>query len=347
MLTGADLAKYLNLRLDKDYSGYFNPSKLNAAIRAGFYKIVERKYQELSSQKTYDELTGFIKTNVAIDLFNSLLFIDPLQIINVTGSSPATITTLNAHRLVNGQSVTISGVDGITGVNGTFVATVTGANTFTIPPATTGTYTANTGSIVPSNGLSDYLHHLTSFSYILGQDINISSVTAGTNTIVATSQPHNLRTKDSVFIENVVGITGINQEHTNITVLNKTKFSIGTTTGTYTSGGTVNLVNNNSTKLRRSNAKGYYATEPTNIFPTHEMTNGTIVFSPTASKVTLDYITKLPVEIDVNDDVIDLEITYNPKFLYYLIDNVVFDLSGDNRDSQLRATTSQDVAMNP
>jgi hypothetical protein len=54
-----------------------------------------------------------------------------LIITNITNSNPATITTSTAHGILNGEKVSISS-NVADAVNGVFVATVTGTNTFTI-----------------------------------------------------------------------------------------------------------------------------------------------------------------------------------------------------------------------
>lgn len=73
------------------------------------------------------------------------------SITSVSNASPAVITTDLTHGLSNGESVTISGSEGITSINGTFTATVLTSTTFSIPVDTTsaGTYTG--GGILDTN----------------------------------------------------------------------------------------------------------------------------------------------------------------------------------------------------
>lgn len=60
-----------------------------------------------------------------------------------TNASPIQITTSTNHSLVTGQSVAIHSVGGNTAANGTFIVTVTGANTFTLNGSTgNGSYTS-------------------------------------------------------------------------------------------------------------------------------------------------------------------------------------------------------------
>ena len=66
---------------------------------------------------------------------------------------PATVTTASAHGLTSGDAVWITGVTGGTvavgkpSIDGPYVATVTGANTFTIPKNVTVAPTAGTGVV--------------------------------------------------------------------------------------------------------------------------------------------------------------------------------------------------------
>jgi hypothetical protein len=62
-----------------------------------------------------------------------------LQIVAVSNANPCVVTCVGPTTLVPSQSmtVTISGVIGVTGVNGTFLGTYVGANSFSIPVDTT------------------------------------------------------------------------------------------------------------------------------------------------------------------------------------------------------------------
>jgi hypothetical protein len=71
-------------------------------------------------------------------------------ITNVTNVSNPTVTTASNHGLVAGQYVTISGVVGATGVNGTFaVTTAPTGTTFTLTMAAPGAYTSGGTVAVP------------------------------------------------------------------------------------------------------------------------------------------------------------------------------------------------------
>jgi hypothetical protein len=94
--------------------------------------------------------------------FNSGIFlITGFEALNLTVQStsgnlvsPITITTTTNHGLTTGQTVTISSVTGNTNANGTWTATVTGLNTFTIPA--TGNGTGSSGSVITNTYIIDY-----------------------------------------------------------------------------------------------------------------------------------------------------------------------------------------------
>jgi len=94
---------------------------------------------------------------VAFAIFQGLFDISTLvgsvmSVATITAANPAVVTTNIPHGYASGQTVTIAGVVGTMAslVNGTFTATVTGPETFSIPVNTTGdTYTS--GGVVSPN----------------------------------------------------------------------------------------------------------------------------------------------------------------------------------------------------
>lgn len=72
------------------------------------------------------------------------------NIFDASNTPVITITTAEEHNLTSGQTVTISGVIGNPAANGTWIITVTGVDTFTIP-------TAGSGTFVPGTGLVEYV----------------------------------------------------------------------------------------------------------------------------------------------------------------------------------------------
>lgn len=89
---------------------------------------------------TMQSLGDTIATGVQFNLFTQINLSG--TIVGITQANPGEVTTTNPHLLFTGQYVTLTGVTGMTEVNGnTYKIIVTGANTFTIGVDTTN-YTA-------------------------------------------------------------------------------------------------------------------------------------------------------------------------------------------------------------
>jgi hypothetical protein len=84
------------------------------------------------------------------------------SISGVSNANPAVIRTSAAHGLVTGDTVTITGVSGPTGVNTTAVATVLSSTTFSIPVNTSGAQSyAGGGTFSTANGVAIPLGQVT------------------------------------------------------------------------------------------------------------------------------------------------------------------------------------------
>lgn len=119
------------------------------------------------------------------------------NIFDASNTPVITITTAEIHNLISGLTVNISGVIGNAAANGTWLITVTGVNTFTIPVAGSGVF-------VPGSGISEYVFITTSVidwnftnsntASDVANDINTllyPAVVAGTNdnVVIITSEP--------------------------------------------------------------------------------------------------------------------------------------------------------------
>jgi hypothetical protein len=77
-------------------------------------------------------------------------------ITGISVASPTTVTTFAAHNLTSGDVVTITGSDSVPSIDGAYVATVTGAATFTIPVNVT--VVGTTGAFVGATPLAATIH---------------------------------------------------------------------------------------------------------------------------------------------------------------------------------------------
>ena len=100
------------------------------------------------------------------------------DIASIGTGNPTVITTVQPHGLTSGNTVTISGVSGTFGstLNTTLTATVTGANTFTVPVSTTRSF-------------------------------QIASISTGNPCTITTTAPHGMSGTNTVTINGVTGGT--------------------------------------------------------------------------------------------------------------------------------------------
>src|SRR5207253_2850726 len=134
-----------------------------------------------------------------------------------TSGSPVVIGTATAHRLVDGNTVTVAGVGG--GANGTFTVKVIDATHFTLVNST-GTGGATT----------DGTWQITSTSVRAGAvDAASTTTTSGSPVVIATTTAHHLLDGTSVTISNVGG--GANGTFV-IKVIDSTHFTLLNSTGT-------------------------------------------------------------------------------------------------------------------
>jgi hypothetical protein len=117
---------------------------------------------------------------------------------SVSQASPASIDTVAAHGIVNGDTVVIAGSDGVPTVNGSRVATKTDGDTFTVPVNTNAT-----------------------------QQFAISSITKASPAIVTTTTPHLLKAgATNMLIAGTDSVPTINNAAQACTYIDATKFSV-------------------------------------------------------------------------------------------------------------------------
>jgi hypothetical protein len=178
-------------------------------------------------------------------------------IIGATNASPIQITIAN-HGLGTGETVVVASVGGNAAANGTWVITVTGANTFTLNGSTgNGAYTSGGTAVVAARlrrgvfGSPIGTHNIGSVFLRLDDGIFVweadptlvgfpVSITGATNAspISITASNHGLFTGQSVSISGVLGNTAANGQWV-ITVTGTNTFTLNGSTGNgaYTSGG--------------------------------------------------------------------------------------------------------------
>lgn len=145
-MTGAEFYTILQQKIDKAYSAYIDTTKADRLIRETIYRLVEKLYMGLVTQKEVDELSSMIVkeqsvvtagalatsslTNYAHLFMMRFVYEDA-----ITGFTFASgVFTLNNHTIRKGDLIKYSGT--------TYPVTKVSKNTFTAAvPYTTGTIT--------------------------------------------------------------------------------------------------------------------------------------------------------------------------------------------------------------
>jgi hypothetical protein len=108
------------------------------------------------------------------------------DIVFITQANPAVVTTDSAHGFSNGQTITLSGVSGMTEVNGI---------PYTVANRTSGTFEL---SGIDSTGFSAYTQAA------------ITNITQANPAVVTTAAPHGYSNGNEITIFDVVGMTEVN-----------------------------------------------------------------------------------------------------------------------------------------
>jgi roadblock/LC7 domain-containing protein len=219
--------------------------------------MVSNQTEQTSTTYTVQNLTPVVNANGQFD--NSLI------------ENPAIEITSANHGLTTGDTVRISGVQGISAANGTFAVTVLSPNVFSLAGKIgTGTYASGgkwvrvTGGVAASATTAKTITRVvnTSTGYALENEVRSLSLSGAVAVTGATPQAitnvvnrsyvdvisagHGLATGNRVRITGVLGNTAANGTYT-VTRISENVFRLNGVvgTGTYTSGGSWIRMNGN------------------------------------------------------------------------------------------------------
>ena len=68
MVTGLDLSKLFEDKIDNSYSDYVSAPKKQRAFDNAFLRIIENKYRGMDTQKEFDELSELIVIDKEFDI---------------------------------------------------------------------------------------------------------------------------------------------------------------------------------------------------------------------------------------------------------------------------------------
>lgn len=364
-ITGQILSRLLDEQVDKAYSGYLDPAKKNRLFNKAFTEVIEKKYRGLDTQQEYDELSNLIKIDQPFIPRNGFVATSPYLITSLVYNSVtglATVTTGTNHLIQVNDIIEVSGVLGFTPpINGTFLVLLITNNTivFTAPAGATGAYVANSGKIIGGPMIPNYHHFLSArCNYLISDRYINANIVAASNLapiVIKTKQKTDLRTFQRVSISGVNGNTAANgvffikrYSYDTFALYQDEALTIPVVgNGTYVNGGTIGSFLRRMATQLTPDSKGAPINRPNNFFPSYQVTDNKLFFSPIPQGVSIDYISDIEYQIDVNDGVLDLSLIYPEKLLYRLVNDAARQFNLETRDlSQYNAQASETI-QNP
>lgn len=378
MYTGADLLSDLRIRLRQGRSGaYLSTSRANYIVNQSATKLLEENYQSLINQGAIDEINPLIKTYASFYPNNKKVLLKPLVVSSVanpsgnnyvmTFSKPHNIDpTLNPVVMVS-----FNGMQGGTYnlFNGNdYDATVLTSTTIQVTElGISGTYTDGSGECAASafdgGGTINYwpsdYYHLLAVNSVCRKKLNYTIVAVkNLSTFDITLGPNNLRTGELIRFTNFGGISGLSGDKyvkkmgdRKIRLYNDKLLQVPfTTTGTWTTGGTIERYYGKAPLTRY--AEPLVSDQKADnslispLFPLYSVSENELVcftsnmnFDTDISQLeyVLDYITVQAV-IDVENSVTDLYQTYNQEFCRKIIETAAqlwFAINGSGEDVQI------------
>lgn len=190
--------------------------------------------------------------------------------------------------------------------------------------------------------------------------LTIKDITNSSPIVLDLFTPNNIRTGDTILLENVQGNTAANGEFTAI-VKNRFKIELYTANGPTAGNGQfiqspltkISRVFYNYCQFLKSDEKISSFKGATEDYPLYEIRDGGIYFYPYAqgsiapSKITIDQINTVTLEFDLADNSINYSATYPDKFIYHVIDLAAKDFDITFRDYQNSQATDQQILLNP
>ena len=212
---------------------------------------------------------------------------------------------------------------------------------------------------VPISSITNYLHLLALKPfYEESLDLSITNVTASTPIKFSVNKRSKLRgVKNATSLVKLSGVGGVFVANTTayLKELNEYSYAMYSDAqlknpiagaGTYTSGGVVTLVHANWAKPLQSAARISALSTPTIQNPRYEIANSSVTIFPTEQVcylAAIDYVKKPTVFITSSDNVIDLELSYTLRFLYFVADKLKQIIKESQSDYQSAASATKEL----
>ena len=369
MVTGLDLSKLFDDKIDNSYSDYVSVAKKQRAFDNAFLRVIENKYRGMDTQKEFDELSELMVIDRPVYLNANRFRTTPVPVSSVAIGTPTEFTFGAEHNLAEGDTFVVSGVSGTsTGINQTHtvpVGGVTSPTVITLQTPSTGTATPNTGSATTSKPtgdslVEDYLHVLAikCYMYDPNETIPVYKFYAGTPGVIEFFRPIRSRSMDyihgSTFTSPtnfaiVKQISEFKYELYSPTIPASFSSPITITQGQLT-GSSVSVVEVNWAKYLQSDRRISKSGEPSIDEPRFNQHKNFILIHPKSAVcplVSVDYIRKPSVEIRVDDNVQDLTLYYSETLLNRLTDEAVKMFYQEVRDPNQYQVADREMIDNP
>lgn len=357
MVTGLDLSKLFDDKIDNSYSDYVSVPKKQRAFDNAFLRIIENKYRGMDTQKEFDELSELLVIDRNITVNNNRFRTKPIPLTSISGTTFTfsaehnllagdTFVVLNTGTLNDGVTFTVSSV-----TSSTVLEVVT--NTVNVP------VTPNVGSCVSENVmLDDYLHLLAMKVdiYSVQDEFTVYKAYSGTPGVLEFFRPTSIRTGDKVY--GTAGLLG--QGSAYVRRISEFKYQCFTDAG-LTSGILFNVpdiipttkiskVESNWAKYLPSDRRISQSGEPTTKEPRYNQHKNFFLIHPqdkVTISVSVDYVREPNIKVVVNDDSQDLTLFYSETLLNRLTDEAVKMFYQEVRDPNQYQVADREMLDNP
>ena len=370
MVTGLDLKRLFEDKIDNSYSDYVSDPKMQRAFDNAFLRVIENKYRGLDTQKEFDELSELMVIDELLLINNNRFRTTPVPIASATAAGVFTFSA--EHNLIVGDQFTVEGPVGYPNLGQTFtVVTVTSPTVVDVATTIAAITDADNGSVVTvaqASGLrsmlGDYLHVLAIEAYMYESDeaIPIYKGYPGSPAVIEFFRPTKLRDKDFIFgsvfqtVPTDVGFALVRQVSEFKYEIYAAAYPPNFNTPVTLTQAQIDLIVDiaqvevNWAKYIQSDRRISKSGEPSIDEPRFNQHKNFILMHAQCAvcrAVSVDYIRKPEVVIDVTDNVRDLSLFYSETLLNRLTDEAVKMFYQEVRDPNQYQVADREMLDNP
>ena len=360
MVTGLDLSILFQDKIDNSYSDYVSNAKMQRAFDNAFLRIIENKYRGMDTQKEFDELSELMVIDREVTVNNNRFRTKPIPLASVTGTA---FTFSAEHNLIADDTFTVQETgtanDGLTFT----VASITTASV--VETTVVGVpVTQNMGSVISEDVmLEDYLHLLAMkidlYSDSYDKLETVYKAYTGTPGVFEFFRPTDIRSGDKIY-----GTIAVNPPTAGagyFKQISEFKYEVYSDSSLSTPvlftnlpsplpNTTLSKVHSNWGKYLQSDRRISQSGKPTVNEPRFNQHKNFFLIHPqsaTTLSVSVDYIRKPEVVIDVTNDISNLDLFYSETLLNRLTDEAVKMFYQEVRDPNQYQIADREMIDNP